>query len=116
MKKYIIKPEFIDYYGPEANAYTVLTEDDVERIAEDWEKTVEDVLEQLIEDDSDKHAWKLLYRIPGYKMSRERINQRISFESGDPDDFFATDDDYKRAIADGFVKWDCYYTTIWVDD
>ena len=116
MKKYIIKPEFIDYYGPDANAYTVLTEDDVERIAEDWEKPVEEVLEQLIEDDSDKHAWRLLYRFAGNRMTREQINRLISLECGDPEEFFKTDEDYKKAIDDGFVKWDWYYTTVWVDD
>ena len=116
MKKYIIKPDYIDFFGPEANAYTVLTEDIVRTCAADFDKTEEEILEMLIEDDSDKHAWRLLYRFPGSKLSREQINSFISFDSGDPEEFFATDDDYKKAIADGFVKWDNYYTTIWVDD
>lgn len=113
--KYIIKPEFIDLFGPEANAYTVLTEEDVARIAEDSEKTVDEILEQLIEDDSDKHAWRLLYRFPGNRMTREQINGMIAFDSGDPEEFFKTEEDYKKAIDDGFVKWDMYYTTVWVD-
>ena len=116
MKKYIIKPEFIDKFGSDANAYTVIAEEDVELYASDFGKTADDVKEMLIEDDSDKHAWRLLYRFPGNRMSREQINRLISFESGDPDDFFASDDDYKKAIEDGFVKWDWYYTTVWVDD
>ena len=36
MKKYIIKPEFIDYYCPDADAYTALTEDDVELCVIDY--------------------------------------------------------------------------------
>ena len=116
MKKYIIKPEYLDSFGPEANAYTVLTEDTVRTCATDFGKAEEEILEMLIEDDSDKHAWRLLYRFPGSKLSREQINNFISFDSGDPEEFFPTDADYKKAIADGFVKWDGYYTTIWVDD
>lgn len=116
MKKYIIKPEFIEHYGPEANAYTVLTEDDVERLAEDWEKPVEEILDQLIEDDSDSHAFRLVYRIPGSRMTREQLNRLIALECGDPEDFFPTEEDYKTAVREGFVKWDNFYTTIWADD
>lgn len=116
MKKYIIKPEFIDMFGSDANAYTVITEEEVGLYASDFGKTVDEVMEMLIEDDSDKHAWRLLYRFPGNRMTREQINSLISFDSGDPDDFFATDDDYKKAIEEGFVKWDWYYTTVWADD
>ena len=116
MKRYSIKPEFIDLFGSDANAYTVLTEEQVEQIAADMEKPVGEVLEMLIVDDSDAHAYRLLYRFAGSRLSREQLNELISFESGDPDDFFPTEEDYQQAIRDGFVKWDCYYTTIWIDD
>lgn len=116
MKKYIIKPDFMDQFGPEANAYTVIDEETVETLASDWEKTVDDVTEMLIEDDSDTHTWRVFYRFPGNRMTREQINQRISLDSGDPEDFFATDEDYKKAIEEGFVTWDSYYTTVFVDD
>lgn len=116
MKKYIIKPESIEFFGPDASPYTVITEEEVERIAQDWEKTTDEVLEHLIEDDSDQHAWRVLYRFPGNRMSREQINKCISFDSGDPEEFFKTDDEYRKAIDDGFVKWDWYYTTVWIDD
>lgn len=49
MKIYTIKPEYIDLYGAEANESTILTEDDVERLAEDWEMNVDEVKGQLIE-------------------------------------------------------------------
>lgn len=116
MKSYIIKPDYMDNFGPEANAYTVLTEDDVEEIARGWEKPVDEVLECLIEDDSDKHAFRVLYRFPGNRMSREKLNDLIRFESGVYEDFFETEEDFNQAIKEGFVTWDWYYTTIWIDD
>lgn len=116
MKTYIIKPESIDLFGSEANAYTVIAEDMLDDIAAGWEKSVDEILEHLIEDDSDKHAWKLLYRFAGAKLTREQLNNLIAFESGDPEPFFPTEDDFKQAVRDGFVKWDNYYTTIWIDD
>ena len=116
MKKFIIKPDYIHLFGDHANAYTVITEDEVVRLSRDWETPVDEILEQLIEDDSDNHAWRLIYRLPGCGMTREQINQLISFDNGDPDEFFPTDEDYQAAIRDGFVKTDGYYTTVWADD
>lgn len=115
-KKYIIKPEYMDNFGSEANAYTIIQEDDIRAYSEDFNMSEEEILDMLIEDDSDKHAFKLLYRFPGNRMSREQINDLISFDSGDPEEFFKTDYDYKKAIEDGFVKWDWYYTTVWIDE
>lgn len=116
MKRYIIKPDSIDLFGPEANVYTVIDEDMVETIAHDWEKPVDEVLEHLIEDDSDKHAYRLLYRFPGNRPSREKLNELIRYEDGSEEDFFENDEAFKQAIKEGFVKWDWYYTTIWIDD
>lgn len=116
MKTYIIKPESIDLFGPDATAMTVITEEMLDDISSAWEKPVDEILEHLIEDDSDKHAWRLLYRFAGSKLDRETLNRLISFESGDLENFFETDDDYCQAVRDGFVKWDNYYTTIWIDD
>ena len=116
MKKYIIKPEYLSLYGDQANAYTVITEDEVARLSKDWETPVDEILEQLIEDDSDNHGWRLIYRLPGCGMTREQINQLISFDNGDPEEFFPTDEDYQASIREGFVKTDGYYTTVWADD
>lgn len=115
MKKYIIKPEFIDLFGSEANAYTTIDENIISDLADYFDMAEEQVLDMLIEDDSDKHAWKLLYRFSGDRMTREQLNKLISFENGDNEDFFATKEDYIKAVEDEFVKWDCYYTTVWID-
>lgn len=48
MKKYKVKPEFFDLWGEETTEGTILTEKDVEEIARGWDKTVDDVIDQLI--------------------------------------------------------------------
>lgn len=45
---YKIKPEFLDLWGEDATEDTVITESDLEMIARGWEKTPEELLEQLI--------------------------------------------------------------------
>lgn len=118
MKTYIIKPEYIDNFGSDANAYTVLTEDDIRTYSEDFEKTEEEIRSMLIEDDTSKHCYRVLYRVPCEKkyFTWEHINDFIAFESGDSAPFFETEEDFNKAIKDGFVTYDLYYVTIWVDD
>jgi hypothetical protein len=48
MKTYTIKPEYVDLWGSEISNDTVITEDEVERLAEEWETPVDELLEQLI--------------------------------------------------------------------
>lgn len=45
---YKIKPEFLDLWGEDATEDTVITESDLEMIARGWEKSPEELLEQLI--------------------------------------------------------------------
>lgn len=45
--KYRIKPEFIDLWGDEATEETILTEEEVESIVRGWDKTLDDVIDQL---------------------------------------------------------------------
>ena len=52
MKMYTIKPEYLPLWGEDADENTIITQDDVERFAADWEKPVEELLEQLEEDTS----------------------------------------------------------------
>lgn len=113
MKTYIIKPEYIDRFGNEANAMTVLTEDDVERLAEDWEMDVDELKDQLIE--QERHAFRPIHRFAG-RQDWQKLNELIEFDSGVEEPMYETEEDYKRAVRDGFVTYDGYYTTIWVDD
>lgn len=48
MKTYTIKPEYVDLWGSEISNDTVINEDEVERLAEEWETPVDELLEQLI--------------------------------------------------------------------
>ena len=45
---YNIKPEYLDLWGEDATEDTILTEQEVADIARGWDKTTEDVVDQLI--------------------------------------------------------------------
>lgn len=47
--KYKIKPEFLHLWGEDATEDTVLTCDEIESITRGWDKTVSDVIDQLIQ-------------------------------------------------------------------
>lgn len=112
MKTYIIKPDYIENFGNEANSMTVLTEDDVERLAEDWEMDVDELKDQLIE--QERHAFTPIHRFAG-RQDWQKLNELIEFDSGVEEPMYETEEDYKRAVRDGFVTYDGYYTTIWED-
>lgn len=113
MKTYIIKPEFLELYGPDANPMTVLTEDDVEMFASCWGKDEYDLLQQLI--DYVPGGYRPIHRFVG-NPSWQELNDLIREDSGCPEDFFETEDDYRLEVRSGFVQYDGYYTTIYVDD
>ena len=49
MKFYTIKPEYLSLWGEDCTEDTVITEDELQRLAAEWEKPAEDLLEQLEE-------------------------------------------------------------------
>lgn len=49
MKRYTVKEEYIDLWGSNVYADTVIREDEVERLAVAWETPIEELLEQLTE-------------------------------------------------------------------
>ena len=49
MKRYTIKPEFLSNWGEDCTEETIIDTAEVERLAEEWETPVEELLEQLIE-------------------------------------------------------------------
>lgn len=54
VKNYTIKPEHLDEFGPEAYADTLVPEDEVIRLATDWEISLAEMLEMLVP--ADPHA------------------------------------------------------------
>ena len=113
MKRYIIKPEFITLYGENAGPMTELTEEDVENFAEDWGKDVFDLKSQLIE--IRESGYRPIHRFAGDPGWTE-LNSLIAEDSGINEPYCETEEDYKRAVKDGFIKYDGYYTTVYVDD
>ena len=113
MATYIIKPEFIDYYGPDANSMTVLTDSDIERLASDWEMDVDAVKEQLIEQKPTVRT--PIHRFSGNPADWQQLNRWIEFDSGVTEPYCESEADYIQAVRDGFITFDGYYTTIWED-
>ncbi len=62
MKKYTIKPEYWHLWGAHVDEKTIVTQDDVERFASDWEEPVEELLEQLDPLDDDNRLWYAVQR------------------------------------------------------
>ena len=49
MKRYTVKPEYLTMWGEDVTEETVIDTAEVERLAQEWEKPVEELLEQLEE-------------------------------------------------------------------
>ena len=113
MNSYIIKPEYLPLFGEEANPMTVLDENEVERLAEEFEMDETELKKQLIE--LEPSGWTAIHRFAG-KPGWQELNELIREDSGCDEDYCETEDDYWQAIKDGFIKIDGYYTTIWADE
>ena len=51
MKQYTIKAEFLPLWGEDCTEDTIITEEELRRLSQEWEKPVEELLEQLNEVD-----------------------------------------------------------------
>ena len=51
MTRYTIKPEYLSNWGEDCTEETIITDADVERLAQEWEMPVDQLLQQLIEID-----------------------------------------------------------------
>lgn len=51
MKRYTIKPEYLSLWGSDCTEQTVITEQELKRLSEEWEVPEERLIEQLIEID-----------------------------------------------------------------
>ena len=112
MKTYIIKPEYLDRFGSDANAMTTITDADIERFAHDWEMDEDELRDQLIEQKPTVRT--PIHRFAG-RHNWQDLNHLIEFDSGVNEPYCETEDDYNRAIRDGFISFDGYYTTVWED-
>ena len=107
---YKIKSEFIDLWGEDATIDTVLTENDLETICRGWDKPVNEILNQLIP----QCGYTLLHRFTG-EHSWQELNELIREESGVQEPYCETEEDYREAVREGFVKFEDGVTTVWED-
>lgn len=49
--EYRIKPEYLDEWGEDVTADYVITQEELERLAREWDKSIDELLEQLEEVD-----------------------------------------------------------------
>lgn len=115
MKHYLIKPEFIDQYGAEANAYTVLTEDDVDNLSADSGIPADKYYEQLIEYNPSSGR-NVLCRFSERFDDWQKLNLFMLWETGCAEPYCRSDEEFKKNIADGWITYDGYYTTVWVEN
>ena len=98
MKHYTIKPEYLSSWGDYCTEETVIDTAEVERLSEEWEKPVDELLEQL-----EEAYWYAVMTGPddtdwgtGSYVFSEAKDKAISYrESGYPDAYIAviSDDD-----------------------
>lgn len=62
-----------------------------------------------------KSTWRIAHRFPG-NPTWEELNALIMEDSGVQEPYCETEEDYQRAVRDGFIKFDGKETTIWIDD
>lgn len=62
-----------------------------------------------------KSTWRIEHRFPG-KHDWKELNNLIRFDSGVEEPYCETEEDYNRAVKEGFIKFDGKETTVWVDD
>lgn len=98
MKHYTIKPDYLSSWGEDCTEETVIDTAEVERLSEEWEKPVYELLEQL-----EEAYWYAVMTGPddtdwgtGSYVLSEAKDKVISYrESGYPDAYIAviSDDD-----------------------
>lgn len=112
MKTYTVKPEYLQAW--QAYPMDIITEEDIERFSNDWDKSVPELKAQLIE--NTYKCYTPIHRFVGNPGWQE-LNDLIDFDEGGANEpYFKSEEDYKQGIKDGFVKYDGYYTTIFADD
>ena len=60
-------------------------------------------------------AWRVAHIFEG-KHDWKELNELIQFDSGVQEPYCESEEDYVRAVRDGFIKFDGNRTTVWVDD
>lgn len=61
-----------------------------------------------------KYGWHIIHRFAGNPTWQE-LNEMIRFASGVEEPYCETEEDYKQAVKEGFIKFDGQTTTIWCD-
>jgi len=61
-----------------------------------------------------KAGWHVVHRFPGEHTWQE-LNELIRFDSGVQEPYCETEEDYLKAVRDGWIRFDGKETTVWCD-
>ena len=61
-----------------------------------------------------KSGWHIIHRFPGARSWQE-LNRLIRYDSGADEDYCETEEDYERAVKEGWIRFDGHETTVWCD-
>lgn len=62
-----------------------------------------------------KTAFRMIHSFDG-AYTWEELNNKIRFDSGVDEPYCKTEEDYNRAVKEGFIRFDGQKTTVWIDD
>lgn len=61
-----------------------------------------------------KFGWHIIHQFAG-NPTWEELNKLIAFDSGVEEPYCETEEDYKQAVKEGWIKYDGKTTTVWED-
>lgn len=61
-----------------------------------------------------KTGWHVIHRFPG-RHDWQELNELIRFDSGVEEPYCETEEDYKRAVKEGWIEYDGENTLVWCD-
>ncbi len=61
-----------------------------------------------------KTGWHIIHRFPG-RHDWTELNNLIRFDSGVDEPYCETEEDYQRAVKEGWIEFDGTDTIVWAD-
>lgn len=60
------------------------------------------------------NGWHIVHKFPG-KHAWQELNDLIRFDSGVEEPYCETEEDYNKAVSEGWIEFDGTDTIIWCD-
>lgn len=63
---------------------------------------------------TNRNGWHIIHKFPGNHAWQE-LNDLIRFDSGVEEPYCETEEDYSKAVSEGWIEFDGKDTIIWCD-